>query len=189
MTTSASSSSSSPSTGAGRAIGFAAGWGALAGTAASLVMAIYAMIAAATYQDTGFFTPLYHIASTFIAPDTMMNSMQQAGAGDSFFFSFGPAALGVVIHMAVGAGYGALFGVGARVARMHAAAVLAAGLGWGLVVFAISTWIGLPLAAALFDGGDPIRDMADMVGYPTFVGEHLLYGGALGAILAYRRNS
>jgi hypothetical protein len=32
------------------------------------MMAMYAMIAAATNQCTGFFTPLYHIAATLISP-------------------------------------------------------------------------------------------------------------------------
>lgn len=40
--------------------------GAVAGVVASLMMAAYAMIAAATYQGSGFFTRLYHIASVFI---------------------------------------------------------------------------------------------------------------------------
>ncbi len=64
--------------------------GLVAGTAASAVMVTYAMVAAATYQDTGFFTPLYHIASTFIAPSAMEASMQQAMGGDSFYFDLGP---------------------------------------------------------------------------------------------------
>jgi hypothetical protein len=51
-------------------------WGAGGGVIASLVMAMFAMIAGATYLNSGFFTPLYHIASTFIAPDAMMQSMQ-----------------------------------------------------------------------------------------------------------------
>ncbi|MCP9624130.1 hypothetical protein NMK54_28705 [Nocardia otitidiscaviarum] len=145
------------------------------------------MIAAATYQSTGFFTPLYRIATTFIAPDTMMTSMARAGDGSLFYFSFGPAVLGAVIHMMVGAMYGALFAVIARVAKPHGLAVLTmAGIVWGLIVFAVSAWIGLPLAAAIFSGGDPISDMASMVGYPTFIVEHLLFGGALGMLLAWR---
>ncbi|WP_306357896.1 MULTISPECIES: hypothetical protein [unclassified Nocardia] len=187
MATSASSSSFSSSTVTGRAVGTAAVWGALAGVAASMVMAAYAMIAAATYQSTGFFTPLYHIATTFIAPDTMMTSMERAGEGSLFYFSFGPAVLGAVIHMMVGAMYGALFGVIARVAKLHSLAVLTvAGMVWGLIVFAVSAWIGLPIAAALFGGGDPVSDMASMVGYPTFLVEHLLFGGALGMMLGWR---
>lgn len=151
-----------------------------------MVMAIYAMIAAATYQHTGFFTPLYHIASTFIAPDAMMTSMMHAGAGAAFYFTAGPAMVGALIHMMVGAMYGAIFGIGARLAKLHGPTLVAAAMAWGLVVFAISTWIGLPTAATLFGGGTPIRTMPSMVGYPTFLIEHLLYGGALGMMLAAR---
>ncbi|WP_370012737.1 hypothetical protein [Nocardia cyriacigeorgica] len=185
MATSASSSSFTSAI-TGRAVGGAAVWGALAGVAASMVMAIYAMIAAATYQHTGFFTPLYHIAATFIAPDAMMTSMMRAGEGSAFYFSLGPAVLGALIHMMVGAMYGAIFAVGARLAKLHGLTLVAAAMVWGLVVFALSTWIGLPIAAALFGGGDPIATMATMVGYPTFLVEHLLYGGALGMMLAAR---
>ncbi len=48
----------------------AASIGAVAGVIASLMMAAYARIAAATYQGSGFFTPRYHIASTFTRPTT-----------------------------------------------------------------------------------------------------------------------
>ncbi|MFC7446485.1 hypothetical protein [Rhodococcus daqingensis] len=147
-------------------------------------MALYAMIAAWTYQDTGFFTPLHHIASTFAASDSMMTSMQNAMTGSAFTVALGPAAAGAVIHMMVGAMYGAVFAVGARLARLRGAALVAAATVWGLVVFALSTWISLPLVAALFGGGDPISDMASMVGYPTFLLEHVLYGLGLGLLLA-----
>jgi hypothetical protein len=36
--------------------------GALIGMAAGVAMAMYAMIASATYQHHGFFTPLFHIS-------------------------------------------------------------------------------------------------------------------------------
>jgi hypothetical protein len=149
---------------------------------ASLMMAMYAMIAAATYQHTGFFTPLYHIAATFISPDTMMSSMRAAMAGDTFTFAVGPAVLGAIVHMMVGAVYGAIFAVVAHYLKWHGALLVGAAMLWGFVVFAVSTWIGLPLAAAL-SGGDPIRDMASMVGYPTFLVEHLLFGATLGLLL------
>ena len=72
----------------------AASMGAVAGVIASLMMAAYAMIAAATYQGSGFFAPLYHIASTFISPDHMMSSMKSATMGGSNFeFFAGPALL------------------------------------------------------------------------------------------------
>jgi hypothetical protein len=162
-------------------------WGAVAGLVGSVLMAMYAMLAAATYQHNGFFTPMYHIASTFIAPDTMMTSMHNAMAGHTFTFSLGPALLGAIIHMMVGAIYGAIFGVLVRLARVSGPALLIAGLVWGVIVFAFSSWVGLPIAAAVFGAGDPIRDMATMVGYPTFLVEHLIYGATLGLVLVPAR--
>ncbi|SOJ53260.1 hypothetical protein MSIMFB_00761 [Mycobacterium simulans] len=127
----------------GRDLGTAAGWGTGAGLVASVVMAIYAMFAAATYQNTGFLTPMCHIASTVIAPDTMMTSMLQATAGHPFTFAPGPAALGAIIHMMVGAIYGAVFGVLIRLACASWLIVPIAGLVWGVTVFVVSSWIGL----------------------------------------------
>ncbi|MDZ7884147.1 MAG: hypothetical protein U5N53_15125 [Mycobacterium sp.] len=129
-------------------IGAAVLWGAVAGAGASLVMAMFAMIAALTYQGTGFFTPLYHIASVFAPGDAMMQSMQAGMAGSSFTFLFGPAALGALIHMMVGAGYGVAFALAARALQLHGAVLIGAATVWGLAVFAISAWIGLPAAAA-----------------------------------------
>ena len=144
---------------------------------------LLAMIAAATYQHTGFFTPLYHIAATFVAPDAMMASIQAAMVGHMFTFAFGPAMLGAIVHMMVGAMYGAIFAVVAHYLKWQGPLLVGAAMLWGVVVFAVSTWIGLPLAATLFGGGDPIRDMASMVGYPTFLVEHLLFGATLGMLL------
>lgn len=59
--------------------------GAAAGLVASVVMGMYVMIAS-LYNDTGFFTPLYHIASSIGSTTAMMNSMQAAGSGDSIVF-------------------------------------------------------------------------------------------------------
>ncbi len=77
--------------------------GALLGAVAAIVMAMFALIAAATYQSTGFFTPLYHIASSVLDPSTMMRSMQAAGDGDTFVFSAGPAVVGLALHLLTGA--------------------------------------------------------------------------------------
>lgn len=164
-------------------LGRAAAVGAVAGVVASLVMAGYAMIASATYQHHGFFTPLFHIASVFVAPSDLMMSVQHAATGDTFYFAAGPAVLGAVIHMMTGALYGAVFAVLIVAARLRGPSVVAAGGVWGFVVFAISTWIGLPLAASIFNSGDQITHMARMVGYPTFITEHVLFGLALGVLV------
>lgn len=165
----------------------AAALGALLGAAASLVMAAFAMMAAATYQNSGFFTPLYHIASTFISPSTMMTSMKHAMDGSTFYFAFGPAVLGVIIHMMIGAMYGAIFAIAAALLQRRGPVLITAGAAWGAVVFVISSFIALPIAAALFSSGDQISQMASKVGYGTFLTEHVLFGLALGALLASRR--
>jgi hypothetical protein len=167
-------------------IGHAAIIGAIGGVIASLVMAGYAMIASVTYQHHGFFTPLYHIASVFIAPKTLMMSMQHAMAGSSFYFSTGQAVLGALVHMMVGLMYGAVFGVLIAAARLRGPMVAAAGAVWGVVVLAASTWVGLPAAAKIFSSGDQITHMAKMVGYGTFLVEHVLFGLALGLLVAAR---
>lgn len=160
---------------------------AVAGVIASLVMAAYAMLAALTYQDSGFFTPLHHIASVFTSPGNMMASMESAMAGSSFKLFVGPALLGALIHMMTGALYGAAFGVLAGLARLHGVVLVVAATVWGFLVFAFSAFVGLPVAAELFDSGDQIADMVEMVGYGTFVVEHLIFGLVLGLVLAMWR--
>lgn len=160
--------------------------GAVAGVLASLVMAVYAMVAA-WVQDTGFFTPLYHIASVVAAPDTMMTSMEAGMAGDAFHFSFGIAVLGAVIHMLTGAFYGAIFGLVVARLRLGTLALTALGLVWGAIVLVVSAFALLPLAAEVSGAGEPIADMASMAGWTTFTVEHLIFGVVLGAIVGVRR--
>src|SRR5918992_100195 len=57
-----------------------------AGVLGAAVMAMFAMIASATYHGTGFFTPMYHIAASILSPDTMMASATAAQAGNPFHF-------------------------------------------------------------------------------------------------------
>jgi hypothetical protein len=161
--------------------------GAVLGMVASLVMVAFAMMAAATYQHSGFFTPLYHIASTFISPSTLMTSMQEAMAGGTFYFAFGPAVVGAIIHMMIGAMYGVMFAVVALLLRLRGRVLVAAGVVWGAMAFLVSSFVALPVAANLFGSGDQIAHMAAKVGYGTFLTEHLLFGLALGLLLAARR--
>lgn len=164
--------------------------GALAGVIGAAMMAMYAMIASATYQHHGFFTPLYHIASTFISTSALMTSMQHAMMGSSFYFTLGPAILGALIHMMVGATYGAILALLVSLRRFSAPVVAMAGTVWGAVAFALSTWVLLPIIASVFSSGDQITHMGSMVGYGTFLIEHLLFGMTAGVLLALwgRRN-
>lgn len=168
-------------------VGGALAAGAVAGALASIAMGMYAMVAGLV-NGTGFFTPLHHIASLWASPDAMMGSMEAAMGGNDFRITAGTAVLGAVIHMMTGAMYGAVFGLVLSRLHLGRGALLAAGLAYGGLVFVMSAFVGLPLAAAIFDAGDPISNMAEMAGWTTFAVEHLLFGLALGALfsLAHR---
>ena len=172
---------------AGRSAGLArtAVTGMVAGMIAAMGMAMYAMIASITYHHVGFFTPLYHIASTFISPTALMTSMQQAMAGHDFSFATGPAVVGMIVHLVVGAGAGAVFTVlvGMLRRRLTAVAWVAAGMAYGLIVLGVNAVIGLPVAAHLLGGGAVISTMPSMVGWWTFAVEHLIFGMVLAAAL------
>lgn len=163
------------------------GLGVLAGILGSIAMAMYAMIAAATYQDTGFFTPMYHIAATFIDPTAMETSMEQAMGGDLYYFSAGPAALGLAIHMMTGIAFGVTFALVATSLKLRGGAAPLVGVVYGLGVFALMSFVVLPVVADVFGGGAPISDMPNMVGYATFSIEHAIFGLVLGLMLAPRR--
>jgi hypothetical protein len=155
----------------------------IAGVAASVAMGMFAMIAAATYQKTGFFTPLYHIASLVVSPDTMMRSHMAGAAGTAFTFSAGPAIVGLMIHMMVGAAFGAIFGLLlTRVPDLSTAARIGAGTLFGVVAFGLSAFVLLPMMSSVANDAYAIKHMASIVGYPTFLAEHVVFGMVLGAL-------
>ena len=112
-----------------------------------------------------------------------MMSVQAAADGSTFDFFFGPALVGAVIHMMVGEMYGAMFGVLVALTRLRPMLLPVAGAVWGAAVFVVSSFIAVPIAASVFNSGDQITHMARMVGYGTFLVEHLLFGLALGLLL------
>src|SRR5260370_41780622 len=81
--------------------------GAIAGVLGGVMMAMFTMLATATYLHMGFFTPLYVIASPLAGPQSMMTAMH----GGVFYFALGPAILGLVIHMLWSALWGIVFGL------------------------------------------------------------------------------
>jgi len=160
--------------------------GVAAGVVGAGIMGVFAMTAGATYQGTGFFTPLYHIASSLISPDAMMASAARAEAGDLFYLDVGPALLGLSLHLAVGAAFGALFPLVGRALGARGGLWVPLGILYGGAVLALMSFVGLPVAAAIFGGGEPIRSMPAMVGWWTFTSEHLLFGAVLGVWFARR---
>ena len=110
----------------------------------------------------------------------MMRSVSEATAGHHFWFAAGPASLGLMIHMATGAAYGMVFVLITQ--RLRRSLVIPAGMAYGLAVFVVSSFIGLPIAAKLTASGPVIADMAEMVGWSTFAVEHLVFGTVLGLL-------
>ncbi len=159
--------------------------GVVGGLIGSVAMAMYAMIISASVKHTGFFTPLYHIASAFISPKAMMTSMGKAMHGSNSYFDLGPAIVGLIVHMMTGAIAGGIFG--ALIARLGStrAVTVVGGMMFGLVVFVVDSFVGLPIASHLFGGGQPILHMAKIVGWGHFTVEHLIFGMMLGIVVAF----
>lgn len=149
--------------------------GIVGGLIGGVVMAMFAMIAGATYLGTGFFTPMYHIAAFLIGPEEMKSSME----GGTFYFSAGPAALGMMIHMVTAIGWGILFALLISRMRTGGASLILLGAIYGLAVMAFMSFIALPIIGQ--------GDMPTMVGWPTFSIEHAMYGATVGACLALAR--
>jgi hypothetical protein len=158
--------------------------GVFGGVIGALAMAMYAMIISNSVKHTGFFTPLYHIASSIISGKAMMTSMTEAMHGSSFYFDFGPAVVGAIVHMMTGAIAGAIFAVILSKFRASRAVTVVAGMMFGLFVLAVNGFVGLPIVSHLFGGGKPISDMAKIVGWGHFTVEHLIFGMMLGIIVA-----
>ena len=156
--------------------------GLVGGVVGSLAMAMYAMVISDWIKHSGFFTPLYHIASSIISPSAMMKSMGSAMEGKDFYFSAGPAIVGAIVHMMTGAIFGVIFVLIARSTSIKGFTAVIAGAMFGVLVMGINGVIGLPIIARIFGGGEPISDMAKIVGWGHFTVEHLIFGMMLGLI-------
>ena len=159
--------------------------GVSAGLAASAVLGLFAMVASATYQGRGFFTPMYH-AAFVVDPQTMGVAIGKAGAGEPFYFAREAFIFGMIIYVLVGGTLGAVFAVLGRAFRLRGTRAIAGGLVYGLVVMALMSLVVLPEVASLAGAGRPISHMGDEVGWPTFVAYFAVYGLALGSWLYLR---
>lgn len=147
--------------------------GAIAGMIAGAVMAMYAMLASATFLRQGFFTPLYGIASPLTGQDAMMLSVKQG-----IYFALGPALVGLIVHMMWSAVYGILFGMIARAASLRGVQAVVLGIVYGMGVELVMSLVVLRIIG--------LGSMPGMIGWPSFTVEHLLFGLVLGLWLLRR---
>jgi hypothetical protein len=159
--------------------------GVFAGMVAAVAFGLFAMVASATYQGRGFFTPMYH-AAFIIDGQTMGVAVDKAGSGEPFYFFRETFVFGVIVHVMVGGALGALFALVAKRLRLHGARAIAGGLVYGIAVMAFMSLAVLPRAAALFAAGEPLSRMGDVIGWPTFVAQFAVFGFVLGLWLYLR---
>ena len=159
--------------------------GIFAGFGASTIMGLLAMVASATYQGRGFYTPVYHVAF-IIDPNTMGASLARAGAGERFFFSQEAFVFGLATHIIVAGIVGALFSLVALKLHFAGTRALVGGAIYGLAVMVVMSAIVLPVAASMTGAGDPISRMGSEIGWPTFATVHVVFGLALGAWIYVR---
>lgn len=142
--------------------------GAITGMIGGAIMAMYTMIATATYLGMGFFTPLYAIASPLVGQQVLMTSLHQG----HFYFALGPALLGLIIHMMWSALYGMIFGLIAYGIHLKGAIAVISGLVYGVLVMVFMSFIMVPIIGA--------PNLLHMLGWPSFTFAHLLFGFVLG---------
>ncbi len=142
------------------------GAGIGAGIIGGIVMAAFAMMYGAAV-GIGFWTPVRLIAATTNGVDALI------GGGGILLW-------GLIIHMITAAVWGVIFA-----ALLPRRASAGAGFGWGIafgiVVWAVMTFIGLPLVNSTMQARISL-----MQGSWFF--EHLLYGVVSGALIPAFRN-
>lgn len=149
--------------------------GAVAGLVAGAMMAMYAMVSSAIgFGGQGFFTPLYGIAAPVVGMGDMERSMQSG----LFYFAPGSAFVGLMGHMMWSAIYGAIFGAIVGALRTTGAAAIALGAAFGIAIMLLMSFVVLPLFG--------LGSMPQMVGTPSWIIEHLIFGMVLGAWPALR---
>ena len=138
----------------------------------------------AATRGLGLYTPLYQVTAV-VEPGPLEVSLNEAAQGWRFYFEVGPAAAGMAVHLAIGAGFGALFALVARALALRGLVAVAAGVAYGLVVGGLMGLVALPWAAGETAGGQVVADAPALLGWPVFTVEHVLYGLTLG-LLAFR---
>ena len=139
--------------------------GALVGVIGGVLMAMFTMLATATYLQMGFFTPLYAIAAPLIGRQTSLTSM----ANGVFYFAPGPALLGLLVHLLWSAFWGMIFGLIARGLHLTEGVAIISGLVYGLLVMLVMIFIVMPIVGA--------PDLLRLVGTLSFIIAHALFYG------------
>jgi hypothetical protein len=150
-------------------------------------MGLFMMLASATWGHAGVFTPFYRISGV-LDRGAFDVSLEETAGGNRFWLDTQTVLPGACVHLALAALFGMLFYLLAREGRgSPAAALVAAAVGWSLLVAALMVPV-LGVGGREGRGGGRIAQMPSQVGWATYVAMHLVYGLALGALVALVRH-
>jgi hypothetical protein len=157
--------------------------GILTGLAAGVPMGLFMMAASATWGHAGVFTPFYRIAAV-LDRAAFDISLEEAASGSRFWLEPQTVLPGACVHLALACLFGMLFVLLAHEGRgARPLALVLAGVAWGLVVAVIMLPV-LRLVGRSVGGGALIAELPAQLGWPTYLGMHLVYGLALGGVVA-----
>ena len=143
--------------------------GAFVGVLGGILMALFVMLATATYLQMSLFTPLYAIAAPLTGPQALITSLLRG----SFYLAFGPALLGMVIHLLWAALWGVVFGLLARRLHLTGGLAIISGLVYGVLVMLVMIFIVVPIVGA--------PNLLQLLGSFSFtIANALFYGLPLG---------
>ena len=142
--------------------------GAITGMIAGAVMAMFTMLATATYLHMGFFTTLYAIASPLAGQQLLMTSLHQG----VFYFAPGAGLVGLVVHMMWSVLFGMIFGLIVYATHLKGVLAVIGGMVYGVLVMLLMSYVVAPLVGA--------PNLLQMLGGLAFTLGHLMFGLVLG---------
>jgi hypothetical protein len=145
-------------------------------------MGLFMMVASATWGHAGAFTPFYRIAGV-LDRAAFDISLEEAASGSRFWFEPQTALPGACVHLGLAGFFGILFVLINEGRAIRPAALVSAGAAWGLVV-AVTMVPVLRLVGQKVGGGALIAGVPAQLGWPTYLAMHVVYGLALGAVVA-----
>jgi hypothetical protein len=162
-------------------------YGIIGGMAGGVGMAMWMMVKSAAVGQ-GFWTPLSMCMASFVYRNwakTMMDEMMQQQQGKVMVTGFEGihGVVGIILHMAVSAGFGLVFalalsrGLGRRLAT---AGTIAAAVVYGLGIWVVMQFAVLPVINKLM-----LDNIETMVGTWAFVVAHMVFGLILGAVVGW----
>ncbi|MEV6236073.1 hypothetical protein [Lentzea sp. NPDC051838] len=160
--------------------------GATVGIAAALPTVALLMIAGGTYRGIGFATPMYSVISV-LDPTPMFAALEAVGRGAAAPFQHQAFVAGLATCLMLGAVSGVVFTVGVtrhQVRNWRALAII--GPMHGILMMALF-YLGVLFVLSKFLNADLVAfSLSGLVGWPTLIAAHVLYGVVL-AVWAARR--